>query len=128
MNLVGKIFVVLIVFMSVVFMSFAVAVNATHKNWKNVVTAPDTGLEDQLKKERQTNQVLVEERDSKTKELNAEKAASQEALTKVKNELAEVSKKYAELEKGQECWGSRSGPPSPPWAPPRITPPRATMN
>ena len=33
MNLVGKIFTVLIFLMSVVFAAFAVAVHATHKNW-----------------------------------------------------------------------------------------------
>ena len=34
MNLIGKIFVVLIFVMSLVFMSFAVAVYGTHQNWK----------------------------------------------------------------------------------------------
>ena len=33
MNLVGKIFTVLIFLMSLVFAGFAVAVHATHKNW-----------------------------------------------------------------------------------------------
>ena len=37
MNLVGKIFVVLILVMSVLFMAFAMAVYATHKNWREVV-------------------------------------------------------------------------------------------
>lgn len=36
MNLLGKIFVVLILVMSVVFMTLALAVYATHKNWKEV--------------------------------------------------------------------------------------------
>ena len=38
MNLVGKIFIVLILVMSLVFMSFAVVVYATHHNWKEVAT------------------------------------------------------------------------------------------
>lgn len=37
MNLVGKIFVVLILVMSIVFMSFAIATYATHRNWRDVV-------------------------------------------------------------------------------------------
>jgi hypothetical protein len=37
MNLVGKIFVVLILVMSLVFMGFAVAVYATHKNWRDAI-------------------------------------------------------------------------------------------
>ena len=48
MNLVGKIFVVLILVMSVVFMAFAMAVYATHRNWREVVVneqaAPDKPL------------------------------------------------------------------------------------
>ena len=34
MNLVGKIFVILVFVMSIAFMTFAVAIYATHKNWK----------------------------------------------------------------------------------------------
>jgi hypothetical protein len=48
MTLVGKIFTVLIFVMSIVFMSFAVMTFATHKNWKEYVTNPTTGLEKQL--------------------------------------------------------------------------------
>ena len=40
MNLVGKIFVVVILVMSVVFMAFAMAVYATHRNWREVVMRP----------------------------------------------------------------------------------------
>ena len=37
MNLIGKIFVVLILVMSVLFMAFAMAVYAMHQNWREVV-------------------------------------------------------------------------------------------
>ena len=37
MNLVGKIFVVLILVMSVLFMAFAMALYATHRNWREMV-------------------------------------------------------------------------------------------
>ena len=47
MNLLGKIFVVLIAVMSLVFMTLALAVYATHKNWKDIVNGP-TGLQSQL--------------------------------------------------------------------------------
>ena len=40
MNLVGKIFTVLIFLMCVVFGTFALMVHAAHKNWKEVVVAP----------------------------------------------------------------------------------------
>src|SRR4029453_42584 len=48
MTLIGKIFTVLIFVMSIVFMSFSVMVFATHKNWKDYVTNPTTGLQKQL--------------------------------------------------------------------------------
>ena len=41
MNLLGKIFVVVITVMSVVFMTLALAVYATHKNWKDIVEGPN---------------------------------------------------------------------------------------
>lgn len=47
MNLLGKIFVVLILVMSVVFMTLALAVYATHKNWKDIVEGTN-GLKNQL--------------------------------------------------------------------------------
>ena len=43
MNLVGKIFVFLIFCMSVVFMSFAVMIYATHKNWRDEVLRENPG-------------------------------------------------------------------------------------
>ena len=40
MNLVGKIFVVLVLVLSLVFMAMAVAVYATHRNWRDMVLRP----------------------------------------------------------------------------------------
>ena len=51
MNLVGKIMLFATLVMSIVFMSFAVAVYATHKNWKEAIEAPN-GLKAQLEKAR----------------------------------------------------------------------------
>ena len=48
MTLVGKIFTMLIFVMSILFMAFAVMVFATHRNWKEYVTNPTTGLQKQL--------------------------------------------------------------------------------
>ena len=42
MNLVGKIFVVLITVMSFVFMAFALSVYATHQNWRLAVENPES--------------------------------------------------------------------------------------
>jgi hypothetical protein len=49
MTLVGKIFTVLIFVMSIVFMAFSMMVFATHRNWKEYVTNPTTGLQTQLR-------------------------------------------------------------------------------
>lgn len=47
MNWLGKVFVVLILIMSVVFMTLALMVYATHKNWKDVIEGPN-GLQKRL--------------------------------------------------------------------------------
>ena len=62
MNLVGKIFTVLIFLMCVVFGTFALMVHAAHKNWKEVVLAPGTGLKDQLAKAETLNNDLKKEK------------------------------------------------------------------
>ena len=58
MNLIGKIFVVLIFAMSLVFMAFAVAVYGTHQNWKKAAKAAD----DKRKAAMQQVQVAEEEK------------------------------------------------------------------
>ena len=55
MNLLGKIFTVLIFVMSIVFMSLSLMVFATHKNWKQAaigVNPKNPGLKMQLEQER----------------------------------------------------------------------------
>ncbi len=72
MTLVGKIFVVLILVFSLVFMTMAVAVYQTHTNWRDVVENPATGLRPRLQAERTKNQNLVQEKANLEKELQAE--------------------------------------------------------
>lgn len=96
MNLVGKIFIVLIFVMSILFMGFVVAVYATHTNWRDRVMNPDTGLEAQLKNvqlevERLTNQMTKTEQ-----ELATEKLARQNSLAQ-----AETQKELLEKERDQ---------------------------
>jgi seryl-tRNA synthetase len=114
MNLVGKIFVVLILVMSVLFMAFAMAVYATHRNWREVVElTPDkvvpgkeVGLKYQLEKARADNKALNDQMDSLKKQVEAELAAKIAAVTKLESEL-EIKKedlkkleaRQAELEK-----------------------------
>jgi hypothetical protein len=75
MNLVGKIFIVLIFVMSLVFMSLVLAVYSTHENWRNKVKDPQNGLEAQLKKEKDLRQEAEEQLDKKIKEHESEQIA-----------------------------------------------------
>ncbi len=47
MNWLGKVFVVLILIMSLMFMALAMVVYATHKNWREVIEGPN-GLNNRL--------------------------------------------------------------------------------
>jgi hypothetical protein len=93
MNLVGKIFTVLILVMSVLFMAFAMAVYATHKNWRELVmneqpTADKPlGLAKQLRDAQEKNRQLSDESEKLQQQFNAEKAAKLQAVTKLETEL-----------------------------------------
>ena len=101
MNLVGKIFVVLIFVMSLVFMSFAMAVYATHKNWRQEVVAPDVGLAAQLEKAKTDNKALSDQKDKLKQQFDAEKAEKLQAVAKLANEL-DVAKKDLDTLKSQQ--------------------------
>lgn len=92
MNLVGKIFIVLIFIMSLVFMSFVVAVYATHTNWRDIVmnttvtAEKPLGLKPQLDQAKARNQELSDQLDKLKQEAIAEKAARQQQLGKLESE------------------------------------------
>jgi SMC interacting uncharacterized protein involved in chromosome segregation len=93
MNLVGKIFVVLIFVMSLVFMSLAVAVYATHENWRMLVEKPG-GLKSQIQDLRKERDSLTAERDKLTSQITIEK----EEWTRVRGQLeTAVAAKEKEL-------------------------------
>jgi predicted nucleic acid-binding Zn-ribbon protein len=92
MNLVGKIFIVLILVMALLWMGFSVAVYATHRNWKEFVENTEEsadkplGLRPQLERQKAENKELVSQRDKLDRELTAETAARSAALTKLEAE------------------------------------------
>lgn len=102
MNLVGKIFVVLTLLMSLVFMSFAVAVYGTHRNWKQVIENPSGGLKAQLDKARQDNAELQTKLIALQNEVKAEEVAKRQQLAKLESTLKEVSDQYADLKTQHE--------------------------
>ena len=82
MNLVGKIFTVLIFLMCVVFGTFALMVHAAHKNWKAEVV----DLNQQLTSANQQQQVLSEEKKSLETALNDEKERTKKRLIALEQE------------------------------------------
>ncbi len=108
MNLVGKIFIVSMLVASVFFMAVAMAVYATNKNWREVIVAPDVGLQARLEKAKAENKALTEEAEKLKQEFDFEKAVKIQALAKLQSELevarAELKKldaTQAELEKAK---------------------------
>jgi len=81
MNLIGKIFIVLILVMSVLFMAFAMAVYATHQNWREAVVneqpAPDKplGYKLQLANEKARTKELSDQVEKLKQQYDAERAA-----------------------------------------------------
>lgn len=92
MNFVGKIFVLLILVMSLVFMSFSIAIYSTHKNWRDVVMNPQAradmplGLKPQLDQARVQNQQLKDQLDKLKSDLESEQAARRAQLAKLEQE------------------------------------------
>ena len=95
MNLVGKILTVLILVMSLVFMAFAIAVYATHVNWRDRVINTEAtrdkplGLKHQLDRARERNKELQELQEKLEAQLTEIKKASQQATAKLQMENEE---------------------------------------
>ncbi len=90
MNLIGKIFIVLIFVMSLMFATFSIMVYTTHVNWRQeIVRTPSEtrgtqqpGYKYQLEQARAESARLNDEISSLNTQLNAEKAAKIQALAK----------------------------------------------
>ncbi len=110
MNLMGKIFVVLILVMSLVFMSFSVVVYATHQNWKKMVDRPQSeatgglqkGLKFQLDDARQALQKAEEDKVKVEAEIAKETVAHRQALAKLETERDELAKLRDKFEKERD--------------------------
>ncbi|HTQ40469.1 MAG TPA: hypothetical protein VMJ32_15700 [Pirellulales bacterium] len=95
MNLVGRIFVVLVLIMSIVFATFSIMVYSAHKNWREEImrTAGEVrgnqtvGYKEQLKNAREDNAKLTNDKAEMELQLNAEKTAKIQALGKAEAEI-----------------------------------------
>jgi len=91
MTLVGKIFTMLILIMSVVFLGFAVVIFATHRNWRDMVIEPG-GLKQQIEELSQTNVRLRDEINRAKDRLAIEQAARRFALAALQSRLADAER------------------------------------
>lgn len=86
MTLLGKVFTTLILVMSVMFMSFAIVVYATHVNWKALVKGPE-GLESKVQAAQDRIKQLQLELDRSKTTLAAEQAARRTVLASLRTKL-----------------------------------------
>jgi hypothetical protein len=98
MSLVGKIFTMLILIMSVVFMAFAMMVFATHKNWKANAAALQTKLTAADQANRDAKELLTRIQNDLAREQAARKAAL--AALQVRASGAEIRLAAKEKELG----------------------------
>ncbi len=103
MNLLGKIFVVLILVMSLVFMSFAVAVYGTHKNWKEEAKKQQ-GLVEIARTELEKTTAQKEQLQA---DIDKEAVAKREALAKLETERDELSRQRDDLAKQRDDLASK---------------------
>jgi septal ring factor EnvC (AmiA/AmiB activator) len=99
MNLVGKILTALIALFSVVFMSFALAVYATHVNWRDRVMNPSDGLQAQLKKEQDGKKDLQGQLERFVAERDAERKISRDVAAALKTEKENLLRDNADMKK-----------------------------
>jgi hypothetical protein len=98
MNFVGKILTVLICVMSLVFMTMAVMLYATHTNWRNVVMDPKTGLKQECDRLTADKESLQHELEITKKALDTEKSTKQAQLTNLENTIASLRGRCTNLE------------------------------
>ena len=109
MNLVGKILIVAVFVLSLVFMGIAMAVTATHKNWKQIVENPTEsqenplGLNKQLENARQRNENLKNQFKQLEDTVAAEQAAATQVRVKLEIENEEIRKELVDLRARREA-------------------------
>jgi len=98
MTLVGKIFTMLILIMSIIFMAFAMMVFATHRNWKELAVGP-SGFKSKLDA---ANTALKDAKDALEREktdLAREQAARKAALAALQVRVSSSEQRLAAKEK-----------------------------
>lgn len=90
MTLLGKFLAMLIFILSAAFMVLALAVNASHRNWRDVVLAPSTGLKARVEVASRTNEQLRADAQRTRAALDREQAARRTALAALQTQLDQI--------------------------------------
>jgi len=90
MTLLGKFLAMLIFILSAAFMVLALAVNASHRNWRDVVLAPNTGLKARVEVASRTNEQLRADAQRTRAALDREQAARRTALAALQTQLDQI--------------------------------------
>jgi hypothetical protein len=98
MNFLGKVFIVLVLIISVVVMSIAVVVYTTHKNWRDLVENPQTGLRKQLTDARANFQALQSQYNQRVQDLSATYEVAEQQIRKLENEREVLQRGNSELQ------------------------------
>lgn len=94
MNWLGKVFVVVILIMSLVFMGLSMAVYATHKNWKLV----SEGLNSQLTTAKAEKESLITTHNRRVEELEREKTSEKQQAVKLETERASLAERNVQIQ------------------------------
>lgn len=105
MNIIGKIFVFAVFVMSLVFMSFAIALFSTHTNWRDEITrtadqvqaGKPLGYKLQLEEAKKERETLTAEIAKLTAEVAASEAARDQVVAKIQTALEEKDKELQDL-------------------------------
>jgi len=90
MTLLGKFLAMLIFILSAAFMVLALAVNASHRNWRDVVLEPNQGLKKRVEVATRTNDQLRDDRQRTQAALAREQASRRTALAALQTQLDQI--------------------------------------
>lgn len=94
MNWIGKVFVVVILILSLVFMGLSMAVYATHKNWKQVADK----LNDDLTKAKSKIESDESTHNRKVEELEREKTSAEQQAVKLEAERVSLAERNVQMQ------------------------------
>lgn len=93
MTFLGKILSTILFLLSLAFMVLALAANASHRNWRDAVLDPNTGLKAQVEEIQQINRQLADSRMRAEAALAREQTARRTALAALQTQLDDLKGK-----------------------------------